>query len=904
MNVQPSDPLPAVEGRLKEALEATTDCVVVMDAAFRILYVNRRAAELARVSPADIIGLTHWEAWPASVGTEVERRYRHAMETGEPQEFESHYAADHLDAWVEIHAHPSENGLTLFYRDITARKREREELARLSDESERRKRLYETVLSNTPDLVYVWGLDHRFLYANEALLRMWGKTAEEAVGKHCLELGYEPWHAEMHDREIEQVIATKKPIRGVVPFSGTNGRRMYDYILVPVIGEEGSVEAVAGTTRDVTERMEAEEAVRSSEKRYRTLFDAIDEGFCEVEILFEGDRAIDFYFKEVNPAFERLTGLSSADALGPRTVRELVPGIEDFWIETYGRVALTGQAESLEAGSDAMGRWFEARASRVGEPGSRRVAVVFSDVTERRRTQAALQESEERMRRSLNIQTVGVVYFRLDGPVVDANTAFQQISGWNLDELRAKAHWEELTFPEFREVTGRAAKELAENGEATPYKKEMVRPDGSRWWGLFAATRLTDEGPNSLCVKFVLDDTVRHEAERERDRLTQELRSERERLISLVKDAPAFVALLDGPEFTFTYVNDAYYRLVGNRPIVGLTLKEALPEIVAQGYDEILRRVMETGEPYLVRERLVMLRVEAGGPLEERYVDLVYQPALDPEGNVTGVLTHGNDVTEQVRSRKAVIRLNEELEDTVRQRTEDLVFRNQELERFTYAVSHDMRTPLRAIVASASLVLEDEAEKVSPEGQARLQRLSMAAIRMSRLVDDLLEHARLGRAQISREPVRMAELARSVAGELPSELAGCDVSVQIGEELVAHCDPRLIGMALQNLFENACKYTLPGTSPVVCFGSERMDGERVFFVRDEGIGFDMAYAGKLYQPFERLHREEYAGTGIGLANVKRAVERHGGRVWAESGGPGRGATFFFTLEPRPAAVPA
>ena len=147
-------------------------------------------------------------------------------------------------------------------------------LGNLVAESERLRRLYDTVLSNTPDLVYVFGLDHRFTYANASLLRMWGKDWNEAIGKNCLELGYEPWHATMHDREIEQVIATRRPIRGEVPFTGTNGRRIYDYIFVPVIGPDGAVEAIAGTTRDTTDRKAAEDGLRTSEERLRAFVSA------------------------------------------------------------------------------------------------------------------------------------------------------------------------------------------------------------------------------------------------------------------------------------------------------------------------------------------------------------------------------------------------------------------------------------------------------------------------------------------------------------------------------------------------------------------------------------------------------------------------------------------------------
>ena len=149
------------------------------------------------------------------------------------------------------------------------------ELAAMADDSERRRRLYETVLSNTPDLAYVFDLEHRFTYANAVLLKMWGCSFEEAIGKTCWELGYEPWHAAMHDREIEEVKATRAPIRGEVPFEGTFGRRIYDYIFVPILGPDGEVEAVAGTTRDVTERKRFEEELKDSELRFRTITNAM-----------------------------------------------------------------------------------------------------------------------------------------------------------------------------------------------------------------------------------------------------------------------------------------------------------------------------------------------------------------------------------------------------------------------------------------------------------------------------------------------------------------------------------------------------------------------------------------------------------------------------------------------------
>jgi PAS domain S-box-containing protein len=151
-------------------------------------------------------------------------------------------------------------------RDVTDRKQSEEAIAKLTADAEQQRRLYQTILASTVDLVYVFDLNHRFCYANQALLTMWGKSWNEAIGKSCLELGYEPWHAEMHDREIDLVIASKQPVRGEVPFTGTHGRRIYDYIFVPVFGGNGEVEAIAGTTRDVTDRKLAEEEIRRANK--------------------------------------------------------------------------------------------------------------------------------------------------------------------------------------------------------------------------------------------------------------------------------------------------------------------------------------------------------------------------------------------------------------------------------------------------------------------------------------------------------------------------------------------------------------------------------------------------------------------------------------------------------------
>jgi PAS domain S-box-containing protein len=255
--------------------------VYLVDADFRIRELNPLARAGFGDIPGGVIGRDFDEVihilWRKEYADELVRRFRHTLETGE-----SYFAAECAEYRIDrgetecyerrlarIPLPDGRHGVVCYFRDISDRVKARDALARLADESERQRRLYDAILSGTPDLVYVFDLNHRFTYANQALLAMWGRTWDESIGKNCLELGYPDWHAALHGREIEQVKATKQPIRGEVPFTGANGTRTYDYIFVPVIGANGEVEAVAGTTRDVTDRKRAEAELRESEQRFR-----------------------------------------------------------------------------------------------------------------------------------------------------------------------------------------------------------------------------------------------------------------------------------------------------------------------------------------------------------------------------------------------------------------------------------------------------------------------------------------------------------------------------------------------------------------------------------------------------------------------------------------------------------
>jgi PAS domain S-box-containing protein len=306
---------------------------------------NRKYLEL--VGGREVLGKSLKEALPETVAQGFLQLLDGVLRTGEPyigtdvpvqlRRSDGRTETAYVDFVYQPMRGPDGEITGVFVQgvDLTERKRSQAALARLTAESERRRRLYETILSNTPDLVYVYDLEHRFTYANETLLRIWGRSWDESIGKTCLELGYEPWHAAMHDREIEQVKATRRPIRGEVPFTGTNGRRIYDYIFVPVIGPSGEVEAIAGTTRDVTDRKLAEEeqqALLDRETRRANLLGRVAEAGRKLHAVLDTEAIADVLTQEARDIIGAHQGLTSLT-------------ISEDWAQSINAVSLSDKYE-------------------------------------------------------------------------------------------------------------------------------------------------------------------------------------------------------------------------------------------------------------------------------------------------------------------------------------------------------------------------------------------------------------------------------------------------------------------------------------------------------------------------------------------------------------------------------
>jgi signal transduction histidine kinase len=246
----------------------------------------------------------------------------------------------------------------------------------------------------------------------------------------------------------------------------------------------------------------------------------------------------------------------------------------------------------------------------------------------------------------------------------------------------------------------------------------------------------------------------------------------------------------------------------------------------------------------------------------------------------------------------AAIERNKELtrtKDALRSANEAMEATNKELEAFSYSVSHDLRAPLRAIEGFGRNVLEDCGAKLDADGRELLQRMLAASERMKQLIDDLLELSRINRSELRRENVNLSAMAESVLSDLRAREPGRTVQAEVMPGLVTHGDSRLLRVAFENLLGNAWKFTSKKQDARIEVGMMEQGEDPVIFIRDNGVGFDMNYAQRLFGAFQRLHStSEFPGTGVGLATVQRVIHRHGGRIWAE-GEPGAGATFYFTL---------
>ncbi|MBK8803789.1 MAG: PAS domain-containing protein [Fibrobacteres bacterium] len=419
-----------------------------------------------------------------------------------------------------------------------------------------------------------------------------------------------------------------------------------------------------------------------------------------------------------------------------------------------------------------------------------------------------------------------------------------------------------------------------------PYRVEfrMRQKDGSWKWVLARGkvVEFTPDGSPRRMIGTHIDISERKSAQDRYQQLFENLTTGFALHEAILDESGKMV------DYRFLEVNPAYEKLTGLKAseILGRTVLEILPELEPY-WVEMFAKVVQSGEP-LQYENFT-------APLDRWYETWAYRPS---PGLFAVIVT---EITERKLTERKILELNESLERRVVERTHELRTALDELESFSYTVSHDLRAPLRAIDGFSLALLEEAAEILDPQSKSFLQRIRSASTRMARLIDDLLTLSRSNRTSLQKQSIDASEVAREILDSLRSQNPSRNVVAAVEPGIRLHADPVLLRSILENLLGNAWKYTDHIGQGHIFMTSESVDGRIWIRIADNGIGFDMDHAEKLFGTFQRLHADpRFEGTGIGLATVKKLVERHGGAVTGE-GVPDQGASFRFTLDPLPSA---
>jgi len=624
-------------------------------------------------------------------------------------------------------------------------------------------------------------------------------------------------------------------------------------------------------------------ALRESEHRLQTVIENLSEGLVvsdlEGQLLHWNRAALEIHgFASLDeclltlPEFTSIFELSDLDGI--------VLDIEQWPLPRIIRGERLRNLEVCVRRLNAdWSRVFNYGGAIVREMSGRFVAVVtMSDITERKLAQATVSDLAAIVESSAD----AIIGKTLDGVITSWNKGAEKLYGYTDEEAVGRSV--SLLIPPDLSDEIHAILERLRRGESIDrYQTERVTKDGKRIYVSLTISPMRDSaGRLSGASTIAHDITDRNCAEEARR--ASELRYRR--LFESAKDG---ILILDADSGQIVDANPYLIEMLGfsKEELAGKELWEigAFKDVVASklAFAELRQR------GYIRYENL---------PLESRdglirQVEFVSNSYLAGENRV--IQCNIRDITERKQAELEIRRLNEELEQRVADRTAQLQAANKELEAFSYSVSHDLRAPLRHINGFSQALLEDYEDKLDDAGKNYLHEVRSASQEMAQLIDDVLQLARVTRSEMRREEVNLSELANKVVKGLQEMNGDRSIAVNIEEGLTTHGDKRLLQIVLTNLLGNAWKFTSKLPQAEIAFGRTRQNGQSSYFIRDNGAGFDMAYANKLFGAFQRLHTaSEFEGTGIGLATVQRIISRHGGRVWAE-GNVNQGATFYFAL---------
>jgi PAS domain S-box-containing protein len=760
-------------------------------------------------------------------------------------------------------------GVAINARDLTERKKIEEKL--IESEEKFRKAFF-----TNPDSVTITRLDNgTYVSVNDGFTDTFEYSEEEIIGKTPFDISI--WHNVDERKLFINGLKAEGKVRNFETKFYTKSRRLIDCLIsATTISLEG-VDHVISNTRDISYRKNAELALLDSEKRFRTLYENATIGIYRT--------TLDGKILMANPALVKMLGFSSFDDLAHRNLEEegyepdyprakfletlekegKIIGLESAWHQRDGNTLYVRENASVIRDADGKILYYDGN---------------VEDITYWKQAEQALRESEERFSKSFRTSPISFMIANIeDGRIIEINDAFSSISGFTREEALGNTTLNMKIW--VHEEDRKHIIDSLREGNAILHQETLLQAKDGNVSTVLLSAQVIKLANRNCIISSIEDITKRKEAE-------DELRIQSE-IMSHMAEAVYLVRMEDG---IIVYTNSKFEELFGYGPgdmtgkhvsIVNAPAEKSPEQTAIEIMNQLDKKGFWTGE---------VLNIKKDGTVFWSHANV----AIFNHSKYGKVLVSvQEDITDRKNAEFQIKKLNEELEVRVIQRTELLEAANKELEAFSYSVSHDLRAPLRSVHGFTKILLEDYEASLDEEGKRICGIISTSATQMGELIDDLLSFSRIGRSSMNPSEIDMKKMAKVVFEGMTSPAERKRIKLKIGKLSGAFGDVTLFGQVWTNLISNAIKYTSKNDVSEINIGS-KVDGKLItYFIKDNGVGFDMQYGHKLFGVFQRLHSEaEFEGNGVGLAIVQRIILKHGGKVWAESE-VGKGATFYFSL---------
>ena len=662
-------------------------------------------------------------------------------------------------------------------------------------------------------------------------------------------------------------------------------------VIAKLKDENGTQIGYQGFTTDVTHEARQQHEVAVNEERQRLAIEAAELGIWDLDVVTGN-----CFF---SPYCYEMLGYAPGQMQG--SLADWINIIHPEYLENARRLleeCIEGRIDKFELEfrlktNEGKWRWFRCTgkaATRDASGRGFRLAGTLLDVNQAQMMEHLLRMEHDLLNLITITSPVGIMFIEPDGNTAFANPRAERILGLGKKEM--------LTSGD-RSLVKAIRSPEKENGASEESLEEVLQQGVCLQNACFLFTRPDDSSVFlSISTAPFLDKASKVSG----TVVTLEDVTEQKRREQVISDNDHLLRETQRIAQLGSYVLDLEQQHWGCssklREILGID--ERYPMTLQGHFDlvheEFRGRFVDSYHSAIAHSRPFEMeyKIKRHSDGQERWVTECCEVTRDTAGKKRRMIGTIKDITERKAAEEAIRNLNNELDRRVIERTSQLVAAKKEIESFSYSVSHDLRAPLRHINSYSSILVEEHGAALPDEARYYLERICTASNRMGKQIDDLLALTRVGRAIMKRTTFNISQLAAEVVDMIQDDDASNAAEFVVSPGINAHGDAALVRLVLQNLLGNSVKYSSRNPHPRIEFGQTTVNGASVFFVRDNGVGFDMAYVAKLFQPFQRLHGSEFEGTGIGLATVRRIIERHGGSIWAE-GKEGEGATFYFTL---------